>query len=839
MKKRALFSIICVALCAGLMATGTNALALEAEAGPPEFSSEVAEPLAQTDVSYLDENGELATLTEPYTIVTDTTTAVTWTDGWYVADGTVAITNTITVNGDVKLILCDGAQLTTKNICVNEGNTFSIYCQSDGTGSLSATSSSNVSPGIGAGRYKSGGNINIYGGIITAQGGKEGAGIGGSASCGHGGIVRIYGGKVTAVGGYEHGAGIGGGGWDQSTSTHGGNGANAYIYGGTVTAKGGGSAPSIGAGGSSSNNGSFSTGENGMAVIYADSIRDQSKKSQWSGIIFQGTSGTVYKDQALKTDLTVGSGTTLTIPENARLTVPAGVTLTNNGTINDNGVVANNGTIVNNGTIRCRVTKKLTNLTSAGGSNSVTKGTAYATTLTAAEDYVLPRSVTVKVGDTILKAGEGYSYDSATGALAIDGAAITSAVTITAAAATVLDEVNITIPLPKGEQPLSSDATCETEGIESVSLYWTDTENNPVSGDARYFPWCYKAHMIVSPKEGHILTDATTVQVNGESPEEKVLNADGTLSVASPYYSNQVKLLAVTQPEDIGGVAHGTAKTATALGLPSTVAIATETPSIHSAEVTWDLNDLAEGSYHPMSAAEQTFRVKGIVSLPEEVATPDNISLEVTVGVTVLGAVPGAHLHDWKVFYEWGADGKSCTATRTCSTDASHTETARGTVSGKETKAATCTDAGETTYTATFAESWAATQTKAMADIPPTGHKLAKTAAKAASCTDAGNAEYWTCETCGKLFSDEKGAKEISPGSAAIQAIGHHYVDGKCADCGAVPSATDDKATSNDKTALAQTSDNGNLHLLIPLLLASAAAVIALVQAIERRCYEK
>lgn len=198
-----------------------------------------------------------------------------------------------------------------------EGNTLSVYCQSGGTGSLTARSSHNTAAGIGAARYGSGGNINIYGGIICAYGGKEGAGIGGIASCSHGGTVKIYG----------------------------GNGADVYIYGGSVTATGGGSAPSIGAGGSSGIHGSFQTGENGNAVIFANVIKDQSKKSQWSGVIFEGNYGTVYKDQTLTQNLTVDSGKTLNIPENTKFTVPEGVNLTNNDTIIDNGMIVSNGII--------------------------------------------------------------------------------------------------------------------------------------------------------------------------------------------------------------------------------------------------------------------------------------------------------------------------------------------------------------------------------------------------------------------------------------------------------------------------------------------------------------
>lgn len=60
-------------------------------------------------------------------------------------------------------------------------------------------------------------------------------------------------------------------------------------------------------------------------------------------------------------------------------------------------------------------------------------------------------------------------------------------------------------------------------------------------------------------------------------------------------------------------------------------------------------------------------------------------------------------------------------------------------------------------------------------------HKLTKTAAKAATCTEAGYNEYWTCKTCGKYFSDEKGENAIADlaawktGDGKINATGHNY----------------------------------------------------------------
>ena len=64
------------------------------------------------------------------------------------------------------------------------------------------------------------------------------------------------------------------------------------------------------------------------------------------------------------------------------------------------------------------------------------------------------------------------------------------------------------------------------------------------------------------------------------------------------------------------------------------------------------------------------------------------------------------------------------------------------------------------------------------------GHDLSKTEAKAATCTEAGNIAYWTCGTCGKIFSDEKGETEISQEETVV-AAGHDLskTEAKAATC--------------------------------------------------------
>ena len=60
---------------------------------------------------------------EEYTVITDSSEAVAWDAGWYVVKGAdVKISGAITANGNVNLILCDGAKLTvTGSINVSSG----------------------------------------------------------------------------------------------------------------------------------------------------------------------------------------------------------------------------------------------------------------------------------------------------------------------------------------------------------------------------------------------------------------------------------------------------------------------------------------------------------------------------------------------------------------------------------------------------------------------------------------------------------------------------------------------------------------------------------------------
>jgi LPXTG-motif cell wall-anchored protein len=61
-------------------------------------------------------------------------------------------------------------------------------------------------------------------------------------------------------------------------------------------------------------------------------------------------------------------------------------------------------------------------------------------------------------------------------------------------------------------------------------------------------------------------------------------------------------------------------------------------------------------------------------------------------------------------------------------------------------------------------------------------HKLTKTDAVAASCEADGNIEYWTCDYCKTLYSDEDGKTVISSEDTVLPKLGHQVAEGLASD---------------------------------------------------------
>lgn len=116
------------------------------------------------------------------------------------------------------------------------------------------------------------------------------------------------------------------------------------------------------------------------------------------------------------------------------------------------------------------------------------------------------------------------------------------------------------------------------------------------------------------------------------------------------------------------------------------------------------------------------------------------------------------------------------------------TTTAHGHLTKTEANAATCVAAGNIAYWTcdvcgkTFSDGNATTEVTLAAtvtSINASSHThLTKTEAAAATCSDVGNIDYWTCDDCGKIYSDENATAEVTLAATvtAINASAHSHL---------------------------------------------------------------
>ncbi|ENZ39384.1 hypothetical protein HMPREF1085_05393 [Enterocloster bolteae 90A9] len=276
--------------------------------------------------------------TEPYTLITKDNATTDWQAGWYVVRGDVPISNRITVTGKVHLILENECKLDAQQgINVGNGNSLTIYAQSEGGNMGILNANTNRSSGYAGIRCDSNGKITINGGKITANGGSGndtingGAGIGGN-SRDTGGTIIITGGDITANGG-ANSSGIG----------HGYRGSDykVIISGGTIKTSG----ILNGFGNTSGSTVDITGGyiESGSKILTATNKDDC--------MLIEDGNISVYGDYKLDADLTVAVGKTFSIGKNVTFTMTDGKKLVNHGTLYNNGIIENIGTIENTGTL--------------------------------------------------------------------------------------------------------------------------------------------------------------------------------------------------------------------------------------------------------------------------------------------------------------------------------------------------------------------------------------------------------------------------------------------------------------------------------------------------------
>lgn len=383
-----------------------------------------------------------------------------------------------------------------------------------------------------------------------------------------------------------------------------------------------------------------------------------------TGIVFDGTEGTVYGKVTLDESLTIDQGETLTIPEGS--------------TLNTNGNLTNNGAIVDAGGILIGEPGGIIVTAPAITTESLPDGTAgqsYTATLEATGNNITWSASGLPAGLTL---------DADTGA--ITG-----------------------IPTTDGQFPVKVTAT---NSVDSASKEYT---------------------LNIKPA----FVPVTGLKLSSESLTLQEKDSDTLTATVEPANATNKSVTWESSDTDIATVSENGTVTAVSAGTATIIATAADGSGARaSCEVTVTHGDMvqtpkkdatctADGTegYWTCGICGKHFKDEGgtVPTTPEENVIPKTG-------------------HDWgETAYTWSDDGKTCTATRTCSTDGTHIETADAVVTSEQIKAPSCTDPGETIYTATFDNDWAEKQTKTVADIAPTGH----------SWGDDGH-----CTVCGAVESD-------------------------------------------------------------------------------------
>lgn len=166
--------------------------------------------------------------------------------------------------------------------------------------------------------------------------------------------------------------------------------------------------------------------------------------------------------------------------------------------------------------------------------------------------------------------------------------------------------------------PATVDITTEKETASSASIEWDLSGYDPSK----------------TSEESYNFIGAIKLPANVKNPN----SIDLSVSIGVDVLAKGVvkTLVSIDKPASITSVSNGTPLTDIAVPDNVTLNIMTDgTPGTTTAEVVWDLGGVV--GYDPaITAASQTFTIKGKVKLSASIENPDDVALETAVTVTVL-----------------------------------------------------------------------------------------------------------------------------------------------------------------------------------------------------------
>lgn len=602
-----------------------------------------------------------------------------------------------------------------------------------------------------------------YSGVLSAEGGSTGAGIGGSGSAG--GNITILSGTVEAVGG-DSAAGIGG----RTAGT--GTDEVILISGGKVTATGGAGAAGIGGG-----SGYSGTGKNGQIIIDGTATVVASASSgagvgggsagdgtgEGGKIVLRGTANVTAVSES---GAGIGSGaaekpSSSTYVDSVSLTGTNGeVLITDNATVqaaSDTGAGIGGGKpyyekyySVSAGT---REYRSYSYGTGSNGRLTINSHAIVTATSTSASgigagynysslSYATGTNGIISIsGDAVVNAtGAGYGIgadnDGENGALDISGGAVTARATRKANSYGIgrIKRFTVTDGTVNASGGTGIYNATVNGGAIVAESFGTDDGFGALSSNDNWDGWVIskpaqssnnmRSGVLFSGSEGAVIGSSYTLPADREIPEGATLTVDAGQELIIPAGTT----LTVNGKLVVAGT----------------------------------LNTAETGAIEGSGETEITGKVTG-KKLPITIQAQNMSTMEKTFDVSTLFTIPQTA----------GA--------------AAYTVTKDETPVELDGTKLSIPDGGVFTVTVATAETDCYQAASATATLTATvhNHQLRAVAAKAATCEESGNIAYWVCDECGKYFSDESGENVITAAETVLPAKGHQFNNGVCTACGA------------------------------------------------------
>ena len=202
---------------------------------------------------------------------------------------------------------------------------------------------------------------------------------------------------------------------------------------------------------------------------------------------------------------------------------------------------------------------------------------------------------------------------------------------------TLVNRVDININTPKGNKPFDNTVQCNTNGINSVSLKWTDCDGNDVSGNANYSPWEYLANLTAAPDAGAVILPTVEVVINDGAViiDECVVETNGSLKVKSwSIKSSKGKVTNIEAPKlpdnSTFSAYYRQDEVLNSAELAGNTTVTLDNDYEENMGVEWEV----VGNYDDTPGALNTFKWTVILNGGRDYEVPVGVSLQGTVEIT-------------------------------------------------------------------------------------------------------------------------------------------------------------------------------------------------------------